>query len=105
MSNLPFRIDINFKTITKLIPKELGIRKKLHIYTAVDNTNQTYIILFLEQKSRFLQKDVDKIEEIYTIVERHTNVTYNKKLITIKAPLCSKAKAKLETYSWECKNI
>ena len=105
MYNLPFEINSNFTTITQLIPKELGIRKKLDIYTTIDNSNQTYIFLHIVQKSRFLQKDVDKIEEIYTIIQNYTDTTFDKKFITIEAPLCSKAKAKLENNSWSCKNI
>lgn len=105
MNSLPININIKFKTITQLIPKELGIRKKIGIYTAIDNLNQTYIFLHIIQKSRFLQKDVEKIEDIYTLIQSYTNTSFNKKYIIIESPLCSKAKAKLENNSWNCENI
>ena len=105
MNSLPININIKFKTITQLIPKELGIRKKIGIYTAIDSLNQTYIFLHIIQKRRFLQKDVEKIEEIYTLVQNHTKLSFDKKYIIIEAPLCSKAKTKLENNSWNCENI
>lgn len=105
MCNLPFKTNINFINIKRLIPKEIGIRKKLDIYTGTDSSKNFYLILHIVQKSRFLQKDVEKIEEIYTAVCNYINNNFDKKLIYIDAPLCSKAKTKLENLSWECRHI
>ena len=79
-------------------PKELKIRKKLGIYYDLE---QNYILLHITAKSRFLQKDVDSLEDIIQKVQGYLASSNMDKKLCIESPLCSKAKNKLETQSWE----
>ena len=87
--------------ITQIDPKDLAIRKKIDIFIDDISDNQSAIILNISAKSRFLQKEVDKIEEILYIVQKHTDKKFISKTIIISSPLCSKAKTKLIDLSWE----
>lgn len=101
MISLPFDLDIEFSNIVQIEPKHLKIRKKLNIYKAIDTNNTSYCILYVAQKSRMLQKDVDNFEEIYEKIKDFTSTNFDRKIIAIDAPLCSKAKAKFELLKWE----
>jgi len=105
MSKLPFTTAINFTNVQEISPRDIGVRKKLHIYKAVDQHNNTYCILYINQKSRVLQKEVDIYENIHHKIEEFTFTKFNKKHIYIEAPLCSKAKEKLELNNWNVSNI
>jgi len=94
--NLPTKISEKYIKIEQLNPKDYGIRKKVNIYL---NNNDT-IILHVEQKSRFLQKDVDKIEEILEIIKSSKSLECVNKVVLIDSPLCSKANTKLELQEW-----
>ena len=97
------KIKLNSKSdnVKQLIPKDLGIRKKLDIFIDNISNKESTLILNISAKSRFLHKDVDKIEEILAIVQNHANVNITSKTIIISSPLCSKAKTKLIDLSWE----
>ena len=99
-SILKSKIDSVFHNIQTLNPKDLGIRKKLDIYIDTNSKNEKTLILYITQKSRFLQKDADKIEEIYKIVCNYIDSLLLLKVIFIESPLCSKAKLKLEQEEW-----
>ena len=96
MSLQQFKTKYNLIDIQEIAPKDIGVRKKLHIYEAIDNNKNSFYIISISQKSRVLQKDVVQYEEIYQKVQEFTKITFTYKLISIEAPLCSKAKAKLE---------
>lgn len=102
--SLSSKIDIEFTKLIQLDPKDLKIRKKIDIFVAENLENQSSLILQISQKSRFLQKDVDKIEDILQIIEENQNKNFENKYIVIEAPLCSKAKAKFETLAWSVFN-
>ena len=97
---LPDKIKSNYKYLETVNLKEFGIRKKIEIFVAKDLGDQISIIFHISQKSRFLQKDADKIEEISDIVTKNIKYTITSKIILIESPLCSKAKAKLEELQW-----
>lgn len=100
MITLPSQIYIDYKNIEQLNLKELKIRKKLDIFITTHENDKYSLIFHIIQKSRFLQKDVDKIEEILSIVQDFTQKKFIQKIIYIESPLCSKAKNKLENLSW-----
>ncbi|MGB5868522.1 MAG: hypothetical protein WBG69_11680 [Arcobacteraceae bacterium] len=100
MITFPTQLEQTFTNLKQLNPKDYGIRKKLDIFTAQNNADEETLILHIVQKSRFLQKDVDKIEEIVTLL----NIEPHSKSILIESPLCSKAKAKLENNNWSVTN-
>lgn len=102
--SLSSKIDIEFTKLIQLEPKDLKIRKKIDIFIGDNTQKESSLILQISQKSRFLQKDVDKIEEILQIIKQNQNKNFKKKYIVIEAPLCSKAKAKFETLAWSVFN-
>jgi hypothetical protein len=100
MINIPKKVNIVLTNIKQLSTKELKIRKKIDIYVGNNIENQESVILHIVQKSRFLQKDVDKVEDILKIIQNNQNEEFSQKSILIESPLCSKAKAKLEALAW-----
>lgn len=98
---IPEEIQSTYQNITTINPKDFGIRKKIGIFLATYKNDEEYMIFYITQKSRFLQKDVDKIEEIKTIILKNIeNDKDIKKTIFITSPLCSKAKEKMEKLQW-----
>ena len=98
---IPDEITSSYQNIKIINPKDFGIRKKLGIFEALDQNDNNTLIFYITQKSRFLQKDVDKMEEIKTIILKNkTNEHEIKKAIIIKSPLCSKAKEKMDIQQW-----
>lgn len=97
---LPFNIDHKIKDIIKIDAKDLKIRKKIDIYSAKNDNEQNCIYLYISQKSRVLQKEVEKVEEIYNKIKEYTKTDYENRVIFIDAPLCSKAKTKFEENGW-----
>jgi hypothetical protein len=92
------KITTDYRELIRINPKDLSIRKKLDIFIASDKNEQS-LILHISQKSRFLKKDSEKIEEIYLLIQANQDI--NSKIILIESPLCSKAKALLEEFSWK----
>lgn len=90
-----------YKKIQEVTPKELGIRNKIKIYSATDTSNKYSAIFALSQKSRILQKDVAKFEEIHEKLSLFCEKDFRYKLIFIDAPLCSKAKVVFEQSGWK----
>lgn len=97
---LPPKLQSLYKNIETLNPKDFSIRKKINIFIAKNLENETTLIFQINQKSRFLQKDAEKIEEILSIILEKTKQKLTKKTIIIDSPLCSKAKLKLEEKDW-----
>jgi hypothetical protein len=76
------------------------IRKKVNVLIGVDSNNFYHIIFFIEQKSKFLQKNVDEIVKIVDFIKTKEDHNFKKQEIFINAPLCSKAKVKLKNLKW-----
>lgn len=90
-----------YKKIQEITPKELGIRNKIKLYNALDTSNKYSIILIISQKSRILQKDVEKFETIFEKMGLFCDRDFTYKHIFIDAPLCSKAKVLFEQHGWK----
>jgi hypothetical protein len=96
---LPIQLDNSYKYVETIDLKELGIRKKIAVF--ITNVEKEKCLVFhITQKSRFLQKDVDKINEIRTIILENKEYDITLKTIIIESPLCSKAKNKLSDEEW-----
>jgi len=93
--------NIIFKSFKEVAPKELGNRKKMHIYVGVDLKGYYTDIMVLEKKSRVLRKEASELMVLHEKLEKYIDSTIKKKYIIIKAPLCSKAKALLEENGWK----
>jgi len=98
--SIPTIIFSRYKNLTTLEPKKLGIRKKIALFVSTNEDDVTTLILHITQKSRFLQKDVDKMEEIIETIMSYLSLNHTKKVILIDSPLCSKANSKLELQEW-----
>ena len=89
-----------FKSMSHITPKELGSRKKIEIYLAVDLEDYYTLIISISKKSRFIRKDAVDILDIHNRVERLKDIVIKKKIILIDAHLCGKAKELLTDEGW-----
>jgi len=90
-----------FKTFKSIRPQELGSRKKVKIYIAVDLKGYYALVMSIEKKSRVLRKEVNEFMQLHEKLERYIDSKINKKYIIIKAPLCSHAKVMFEDNGWK----
>ena len=88
--------NIFLKEIKNITPKT---RKKILVYLAVDIKNIYYLLVELNTKSRFLQKQAQELIEFVTPLS-DINFKKNKKILFITAPICSKAKTFLQNQGW-----
>ena len=79
--------------------KKLNSRKKLKVYFGYSIKNEYCVVFEIDRKSRFLQKDVDELEK-FILEITNVNFKYKKKILSLNAPLCSKAKDKLNNLGW-----
>lgn len=90
-----------FKKMREVLPKELGIRNKIKIYTATDLSGHFWAIFGVSQKSRLLMKDVHKFEEIYAKLTIFCDHNFKYKVLFVDAPLCSKARTAFKQAGWK----
>ena len=93
--------NIVFKSLRAILPKELGSRKKVSLYVGVDLKSYYALVLYVEKKSRVLQKEATELMALHTKVEAFIDAKVTKKYIIIKAPLCSHAKQLLQEQGWK----
>jgi len=96
---LPMQLQSSYEYIETINLKELGIRKNISVFIT-NFQKEKCIVFYITQKSRFLQKDVDKINEIKDTILKNIEYKMKQKTILIESPLCSKAKAKLSLNDW-----
>ena len=89
-----------FKSMSQISPKELGSRKRLLIYLAVDMSNYYNLIIYISKKSRFIQKDAKDLIDLHNRVERLKDIIIKKRILLIDTPICSKAKGMLIEEGW-----
>ncbi|MEA2027708.1 MAG: hypothetical protein U9N49_01860, partial [Campylobacterota bacterium] len=92
--------NIIFKSLRQIDPIELGSKKKIAIYLGTLVDNYYGIVLSVERKSRILTKDTLSYNDLHQKAQEYNDSKINKKYILIDAPLCSKAKAKLQEEGW-----
>jgi hypothetical protein len=90
-----------YKQLAEFQPKELNVRNKIRIFSATDMNGYYTAIFMVSQKSRLLMKDVAKFEEIYQKLVTYRGHNYKNKILTIDAPLCSKAKKAFKDAKWK----
>jgi len=93
--------NIICKKLTQITPRKLGTRKKIEIFTGVDIGGYYCILLHLSKKSRVLTKEATSLITLHNNVEKYKDRKIKKKYIWIEAPLCSKAKALMESEGWK----
>ncbi len=89
-----------FKSLQTVAPKELGSRKRVKIYFGVDTKQYYNAIIAVQKSSRILQKEVMELEELVERLQRVKEVVIKKRYLYLQAPICSKARAKLEALDW-----
>lgn len=85
-----------FKELAPLDLTQFGIKKRVRLFEGVDLKNRYTLLAVIDRKSRFLQKDGRDLIEIAQKVEQGVGHAFAKKVLFIKAPLCSKAKELLQ---------
>ncbi len=96
--------QVIFTSLDVVDPQVLHTRKKLSIFSGVDQKSFYHLIFRMEQKSRFLRKNVDEIIDLCKSLEQHVNHAYKYKHLLINAPLCSKAALLLNENGWKVYN-
>jgi hypothetical protein len=96
--------QVVFTSLDVVDPKILHTRKKLAIFSGVDQKSFYHLIFRMEQKSRFLRKHVHEIDELCSALTLHVKHNYKYKHLLLNAPLCSKAALLLEEQGWKIHN-
>lgn len=96
--------QIVFISLDVVDPKVFHTRKKLTIFSGVDPKKFYHLIFRMDQKSRFLKKNVNEISELCKMVELQVNHNYKYKHVLLNAPLCSKAALLLHENGWKVYN-
>ncbi len=90
-----------YKQLTEIQPRELHVRNKIRIFSAIDTNGYHTALFMVSQKSRLLMKDVVKFEEIYQKLVTYSGHNYKYRILIIDAPLCSKAKKAFGDLKWK----
>lgn len=96
--------QVVFASLDVLDPKILHTRKKLAIFSGVDQKSFYHLIFRMDQRSRFVQKNVDEIVKLCSALEEHEQHAYKYKHLLMNAPLCSKAALLLSEKGWKVYN-
>jgi hypothetical protein len=96
--------QVVFTSLDMVDPKILQTRKKLAIFSGVDQKSFYHLIFRMDQKSRFLQKHVAEVVDLSKTMEHHAEHAYKYKHLLINAPLCSKAALVLNENGWKVYN-
>ncbi|ACZ11620.1 conserved hypothetical protein [Sulfurospirillum deleyianum DSM 6946] len=95
---------IVFTSLHVIDPKVLNSRKKIAIFSGVDQKSFYHLMIRSEQTSRFIRKNADEIVHLYGLISLHVNHQYKYKHLMIQAPLCSKAASLLHEKGWKIYN-
>jgi len=96
------RKQIVFTSLEMMDPKSvLHTRKKLAIFSGVDQKSFYHLIFRTQQKSRFVLKHVHEIIELTHKLELHVKHCYKYKHLLLQVPLCSKAALLLQENGWK----
>lgn len=98
------RAKLLFTATQTIDPKAMGVKKRVDILKCVDRNSFYHFIIFIDAKSRFLQKNAEEVEAIYQKTVQFCDHNFKYRHIFIKNGLCSKAKAKLEEKGWKVHN-
>ena len=93
--------NIICKTLREILPKELGSRKKIEIYTGTNLTGYYCSVMLLEKKSRLLRREAGELMDLHEKLEAYRDTKILTRYIRIRAPLCSKARALFEENGWK----
>jgi len=89
-----------FKEFKEVLPKEIGSRKKIKIYSAINIQKEYVSIFIINQKSRFLIKNSKEIEVLKDNLIAFKGHNLKKNIFIIKSSICSKAINYFEKNNW-----
>ncbi|WP_201353576.1 hypothetical protein [Hydrogenimonas urashimensis] len=89
-----------FKRFEPFSLRTIGSRKRIGVYHGVDLQNRYTLVFVVDKKSRVLRKEVREWFEIKTKIEHHYGYRILQNIVLLHAPICSKAKALLESEGW-----
>jgi hypothetical protein len=89
------------KKLTSVTPKELNSRKKIELFVGVGTDGYYCSMMHLVKKSKVLHKEANELMELHKKLEGFQDTAIKKRYIRVEAPLCSKAKALMESQGWE----
>ena len=92
--------DLIYRKLIMIDNKLLKTRKRAAIYEAVDFERYYSAIFDLKQKSRFLRKDAEALETLYTRLKVLQDHNFKKKILLYDMPFCSHAKAQMKEEGW-----
>lgn len=84
--------------------KAVGIKKRVDILKCVDANGFYHFLLFINAKSRFLQKNSAEVGDLYKKTVQFCGHNFKFKRIFIENGLCSKAKERLKEDGWRVYN-
>ncbi len=90
-----------FKKLEKIDNRLLETKKRIEIYDGVDLKSYYYCIFYSKQKSRFVVKNANDLEDLFIKVISLKKHNYKKKILLIECQICSKAKKYLEEKGWK----
>jgi hypothetical protein len=90
-----------FKRFEPFALKTIGSRKRIGVYHGLDLKNRYLLVFVIDKKSRVLQKEVREWFDLKNRIENHYGYRILQNIVLIRAPLCSKAKALLESEGWK----
>jgi len=89
------------KSLNEIDLATLNSRKKIKIFSGVTDKKYFIVIIFIQQKSRFVVKNAKEIIDLEKKLETVKNHIYKKKYIVLTSPLCSRAKSYLVEDNWK----
>ncbi len=91
---------ILLKSLEEINLATLNSRKKLKIFSGVNDKKYFVVIFYINQKSRFVLKNAKEIVDLEKRLEKNKNHVYKKKYVILESPLCSRAKIFLADDGW-----
>ncbi len=103
--NILLKKNLIYKSLVEIDKKSLSCRKKIDIYEGVDTNSYYASIFYFVQKSRFLKKNADELEQIFEKLKVVQDHNYKKKILIYKMPLCNRAKQQMKQNGWMLINV
>jgi len=88
--------NVVLKEIKNITPKT---RKKIQVFLGVDIKQFYYLLVKIDTKSRFIQKNALELMEFVKPLSE-INFQKNKKILFLNSPICSKASVLLQANGW-----
>jgi hypothetical protein len=89
-----------FKSIDTILPKDIGSRKKIEIFSGVNSDSFYILVIVVRQKSRFIMKHSNELIDISNKIISLKGHNYKKRFMIFDGDICSKSKEFLSQNGW-----